>query len=331
MPSFRVRGNAAVSSTPNHASRPSQGRTPSGQAFDGSDLRKVGRSYSIHSATTSRQPSLPVPPHPTSLRPAKEAHNPAASYHCIGLMMPVYLAPLIYHATRESLCLFSVLLPLCWWLTTSIPRCVAAFAPVLTLPALQLMSPDETAAHFFESDSLEVVAFLALVTASHSSSGSLLRRLSYRFCSKYGLQVPALYLSLSCTTYVLAIFVNKSVLAVLFVVAVDKVLSCVHESDLDKTLIEDHVLQEPVTKLSPLRRKSTSFMPGTTNRPDTEKLFARLAQAVDYLSDDTAEAVKQTRRKTRVVGEAQPRKEQQQQQLKQGDVGVGPCWEHQIN
>ncbi|KAL1442323.1 hypothetical protein MTO96_046459 [Rhipicephalus appendiculatus] len=144
---------------------------------------------------------------------------------------------------QESLCLFSVLLPLCWWLTASIPRCVAAFAPVLTLPALQLMSPDETAAHFFESDSLEVVAFLALVTASHCSSGSLLRRLSYQFCSKYGLQVRALYLSLSCTTYVLAIFVNKSVLAVLFVVAVDKVLGCVHESELDKTLIEDHDFQ----------------------------------------------------------------------------------------
>ncbi|KAL1467012.1 hypothetical protein MTO96_005878 [Rhipicephalus appendiculatus] len=279
MPSFRVPGHAAISATLNHPRRTSHGRTSSVHALDGSDLRKVGRSYSIHSASTSRQPV------------AARAGAPDLTATGEGGSQSSRVVPL--HRpddARESLCLFSVLLPLCWWLTASIPRCVAAFAPVLTLPALQLMSPDETAAHFFESDSLEVVAFLALVTASHSSSGSLLRRLSYQFCSKYGLQVRALYLSLSCTTYVLAIFVNKSVLAVLFVVAVDKVLGCVHESELDKTLIEDHDFQEPVAKLSPLRR-SKNFVPGATNRPDTEKLFARLAQTVGYLSDDTAQAV----------------------------------------
>lgn len=232
----------------------------------------------------------PVQADPTLLRPVQEAPKATASYHCIGLMMPLYLAPLIYNGSRESLCLYSVLLPLCWWLTSSMPRCVAAFAPLLTLPALQIMSPDDTAACFFESASLEVVAFLALVTAGHTSSGSLLRRLSYRFCSKYGVQVHALYLSLTCMTYVLAIFVHKSLVAVLLVLSVDKVLSCVHESELDTTLIEERALREPKAKVS-LYRRSQSLVPGASNRSDTDKLFAQLAQAVDILNDETAEAV----------------------------------------
>ncbi|XP_065301031.2 guanine nucleotide-binding protein G(s) subunit alpha isoforms XLas-like [Dermacentor albipictus] len=195
------------------------------------------------------------------------------------------------------------------------PRCVAALAPVLTLPALQIMSPDDTAACFFQMNSLEVVAFLALVTAGHSSSGSLLQRFSYLLCSKYGLQVRALYFSLTCMTYVLAIFMPKSLVAVLFVLTVDKVLSCVHESELDRTLIEERVSQEPKAKVAPYRR-SQSLVPSVSDKPDTDKLFARLAQAVDVLNDETAETVTLNKRKNRMGPDVQTEKEQHQKQEK---------------
>ncbi|XP_077507529.1 uncharacterized protein LOC144118466 [Amblyomma americanum] len=197
------------------------------------DGRKLSRSYSLQNLV---RPSFQL--HGDRSLPTRQRGDQGgtASYHCIGLMMPVYLAPLIYYGTRESLCLYSVLLPLCWWMTSSVPRCVAAFAPVFTLPVLQIMSPDETAAYFFEWESLEVTAFLALVTASHTS-GSLLRRSIFRFCSKHGLEIHALYFYLACLAYVLAVFVHKSLVAVLFVLTVDKLLGFVHECELDKSLI----------------------------------------------------------------------------------------------
>ncbi|KAK8761874.1 hypothetical protein V5799_026871 [Amblyomma americanum] len=92
------------------------------------------------------------------------------------------------------------------------------------------------AATLAQWESLEVTAFLALVTASHTS-GSLLRRSIFRFCSKHGLEIHALYFYLACLAYVLAVFVHKSLVAVLFVLTVDKLLGFVHECELDKSLI----------------------------------------------------------------------------------------------
>ncbi|XP_049520849.1 uncharacterized transporter B0285.6-like [Dermacentor silvarum] len=122
----------------------------------------------------------------THFRPRKPSET--QTRHCVGLMMPIYLAPLIIYGTPSSLCLYSVLLPLCWWLTSSVPHCVAAFAPVVTLPALQIMSADETATYFFESKCIEMTALLVFLTAVHMT-GSLVPRISFKICSRFGLQV----------------------------------------------------------------------------------------------------------------------------------------------
>ncbi|KAK8785917.1 hypothetical protein V5799_007725 [Amblyomma americanum] len=88
---------------------------------------------------------------------------------------------------QECLCLYSLLLPLCWWMTNSVPRCVAALAPFVTLPVLRTLGADEAAAAFLTPASLRHLIFLVIVTASHTS-GRLIPRLSFNVCSKYGLQ-----------------------------------------------------------------------------------------------------------------------------------------------
>lgn len=201
-------------------------------------------------------------------------------YGSTGLLMPLYLSPLIYQGTPESLCLYSVLLPLSWWATGSIPRCVAALAPMVTLPVLQTMSADDAAAAFLTPASLIVFIFLVIVTAGHTS-GSMIPRLSFKICSKYGVQALPLFVWLAALTYVTSLFVPKPVVAVLLNLVVDKILRCIHHCERDRTLTEHHDSREesekqPPSPLAPTRQSSLA-----STKPDD--LLAELAEAVVQL------------------------------------------------
>ncbi|XP_070390340.1 uncharacterized protein [Dermacentor albipictus] len=242
--------------------------------------QQPARSYSVCSSGRSSIQGSGV----THFRPRKPSGT--ETRRCVGLMMPIYLAPLIIYGTRPSLCLYAILLTLCWWLTSSVPRCVAAFAPVLTLPALQIVSADEAAAYFFASRSLEVTALLVFLTALHTT-GTLVPRISFKLCSRFGLQVRPLFVGVACVTYVLALFVHEGVVALLFVMALEKALSCVHESELDRPIMERY--KEPDSRdWLPLPLLISVNATPAVEGARTDKLFDQLAKAVVNLNEAEA-------------------------------------------
>ncbi|KAK8784991.1 hypothetical protein V5799_008650 [Amblyomma americanum] len=137
----------------------------------------------------------PVPPDPPS-----ETWNPDPK--SVGTSSQFFLVGWKHRVGgMECLCLYSLLLPLCWWMTNSVPRCVAALAPFVTLPVLRTLGADEAAA-----------AFLT--------------------------QALPLFLWLTALTYAMSLFVPKAAVALLLNLAVDKILTCIHDCELDRTLSE---------------------------------------------------------------------------------------------
>ncbi|KAH7960449.1 hypothetical protein HPB49_019948 [Dermacentor silvarum] len=206
----------------------------------------------------------------------------------VGLIRFVLLKCARLFCEQESLCLYSVLLPLCWWATGSIPRCVAALAPMVTLPVLQTMSADDAAAAFLTPASLGLFIVLAITTAGYSS-GNMIPRLSFTVCSKYGLQVVPLFLWLAAVTYVTSLFVPKAVVAVLLNLVVDKILSCIHHCELDKTLIEQQDQREEPEKPSP---QPVQTRQASVTSIETERLLAELAEVVVQLDHECADCKK---------------------------------------
>ncbi|KAL1428441.1 hypothetical protein MTO96_002817 [Rhipicephalus appendiculatus] len=240
---------------------------------DRGTVHRGSRSYSIHSFSRrlSRDPLAPDK-WPSIERFQVEEQQ---MYGLAGLLMPLYLSPLIYQGTRESLCMYSMLLPLCWWATGSIPRCMAALAPMVTLPVLQTMSADEAAAAFLTPASLIIFIFLVIVTAGRTS-GSMDPQAELQDMQQVWRPVAV--------TYVTSLFVPKTVVAVLLNLVVDKILRCIHHCERDRTLIEHHDSREESDKqppLAPTRQCSLASI-----KPDD--LLAELAEAVVQLARECA-------------------------------------------
>ncbi|KAK8766536.1 hypothetical protein V5799_006678 [Amblyomma americanum] len=147
---------------------------------------------------------------------------------------------------------------------------------------------DITISYRLQSKSLEATALLAFLTAAVTTS-SLVQRISFKLCSRIGLQVRSLFVGMACLTYVLAIFMHQNVLAMFFVLLVDKVLSCVHETELDKTFterLEKRVSLEWLSLPGPIQATDKSF----ADAAGADKLMDKLAKAVVNLNDAVAES-----------------------------------------
>ncbi|XP_049520857.1 uncharacterized protein LOC125944425 [Dermacentor silvarum] len=275
-----------LTATPTAASSYGEPPAPRTRLIGAGNVHRGSRSYSIQSfGRRSSRDATPLEKQPTIRRFQIDEQQIFGS---TGLLMPLYLSPLIYQGTPESLCLYSVLLPLCWWATGSIPRCVAALAPMVTLPVLQTMSADDAAAAFLTPASLGLFIVLAITTAGYSS-GNMIPRLSFTVCSKYGLQVVPLFLWLAAVTYVTSLFVPKAVVAVLLNLVVDKILSCIHHCELDKTLIEQQDQREEPEKPSP---QPVQTRQASVTSIETERLLAELAEVVVQLDHECADCKK---------------------------------------
>lgn len=252
----------------NKMSRRFSSRTNSWVSGTPSGLQTVhrrSRSYSLHpSSLTSRTGSI------VRLTAAVKKPTENASYEYIGFLMPVYMAPMLFGG-KEGICFYCILLPLAWWALSSIPRPVAAFLPFVTLPIFNIMDPDHLSTAFFSVDVLAAVTFLGLMMVFYSQS-TLIPRVSFRVCGFFGLQMRYLFVWLSVVTYLTTQFVSNTLLAMLLVLAIDKILNCVHEQQLDvhhsiNVSEEPGLFQVPGVKSTPMEQ-------------DTDVLFDELSAAV---------------------------------------------------
>ncbi|XP_054934184.1 uncharacterized protein [Dermacentor andersoni] len=134
------------------------------------------------------------------------------------------------------------------------------------------------------SRSLEVTALLVFLTAVHTT-GNLVPRISFKLCSRFGLQVRTLFVGVACVTFVLALFVHEGVVALLFVMALEKMLSCVHESELDRTIMEHYKEPDNLDWL-PLPLLISGNATPAVEGAHTDKLFDQLAKAVVNLNEE---------------------------------------------
>ncbi|KAL3244271.1 hypothetical protein MRX96_018894 [Rhipicephalus microplus] len=114
----------------------------------------------------------------------------------------------------------------------------------------------------------------------------MIPRLSFKICSKYGIQALPLFVWLVAVAYVTSLFVPKPVVAVLLNLVVDKVLRCMHQCERERTLTERHDSREvpdkqPPPPLVPTRQPSLASI-----KPDD--LLTELAEAVVQLAQQCA-------------------------------------------
>ncbi|XP_065282004.1 uncharacterized protein [Dermacentor albipictus] len=181
----------------------------------------------------------------------------------LGLLMPLYLSPMLYYKTVYTSCLYCLLLVLFMWAFNTAPKPAIAFLHMVNLPLLNIMGAEELAAQYLTLDALLLVILLYLVVLVDTLT-DLVRRIAYTGCSRYGLRRNGVFLSLCGATFVGAMLISTVVLCVPLLYLVDRVFSVIYKESMDQRLIG-----------SPTSRPSPAS--SSTGCRDVEGLFERLA------------------------------------------------------
>ncbi|KAL3229403.1 hypothetical protein MRX96_023590 [Rhipicephalus microplus] len=92
----------------------------------------------------------------------------------LGILMPLYLLPLLFLGTKYGGCVYCLLLPLLLWAFNSLPKPGAALVHMITVPLMGLMKPEQIAHQYLSVEALALAMMLCLVVAvDHWSDLSL--------------------------------------------------------------------------------------------------------------------------------------------------------------
>ncbi|KAL1430167.1 hypothetical protein MTO96_015370 [Rhipicephalus appendiculatus] len=180
-----------------------------------------------------------------------------------GLLMPLYLSPMLYYKAVSTSCLYCLLLVLLMWALNTAPKPAIAFLHMVNLPLLNIMGAEELAAQYLNLDALLLVVLLYLVALVDMLT-DLVPRIAYTGCSRYGLRRNGVFLSLCGATFVGAMLISTAVLCVPLLYLVDRVFSVIYQEGMDQRLND-----------SPTGRPSPAI--GSAERHDADGLFERLS------------------------------------------------------
>ncbi|KAH6933513.1 hypothetical protein HPB50_015849 [Hyalomma asiaticum] len=197
----------------------------------------------------------------------------------LGLLMPLYLSPMLYYKTMYTSCLYCLLLVLLMWAFNTAPKPAIAFLHMVNLPLLNIMGAEELAAQYLTLDALLLVVLLYLVVLVDALT-DLVRRIAYTVCSRYGLRRNGVFLSLCGATFVGAMLISTAVLCVPLLYLVDRVFSVIYKESMDQRL-SDSPASRPSPATGSAVRQDVEESPkpavteGSTNVPaDADKPIA---------------------------------------------------------
>ncbi|KAL3245602.1 hypothetical protein MRX96_046840, partial [Rhipicephalus microplus] len=151
----------------------------------------------------------------------------------LGILMPLYLLPLLFLGTKYGGCVYCLLLPLLLWAFNSLPKPGAALVHMITVPLMGLMKPEQIAHQYLSVEALALAMMLCLVVVvDHWSDLSL--HLALNVSQRFGLRRGRLFTLLCLCCFVCASLFSGVVTSAALLYMLHRVLYAVFKEDMDR-------------------------------------------------------------------------------------------------
>ncbi|KAL1424872.1 hypothetical protein MTO96_019735 [Rhipicephalus appendiculatus] len=153
----------------------------------------------------------------------------------LGIMMPVYLIPLLALGTQGTVggSLYCLFLPLLLWAFNSLPKPGAALVHLVTVPVMGLMEAEQVAHQYMSLDVLilALVFFLVVIVDRWSE---LALFLAQGTCEQFGLRRGKLFVWACLCCFVCASLISGTVVSTTLLYLLDRVLSTIFKQNMDR-------------------------------------------------------------------------------------------------
>ncbi|KAH6934103.1 hypothetical protein HPB50_020041 [Hyalomma asiaticum] len=168
-----------------------------------------------------------------SFSTALDDYQECRSLSHLGVLMPVYLIPLLFFGLKLGGCLYCLLLPLLLWAFNSLPKPGAALVHLVTVPLMGLMEADQVAQQYMSLDVLLLALVLFLVVTVDRWS-ELAQYLAHGICERFGLRRSNLFVAACLFCFVCASLISGIVASTTLLYLLDRVLSTIFKENMDR-------------------------------------------------------------------------------------------------
>ncbi|KAL1477648.1 hypothetical protein MTO96_017112 [Rhipicephalus appendiculatus] len=197
----------------------------------------------------------------------------------LGILMPLYLLPLLFLGTKYGGCVYCLLLPLLLWAFNSLPKPGAALVHMITVPLMGLMKPEQIAHQYLSAEALTLALMLCLVVVVDRWS-DLSLHLALNVSGRFGLCRGRLFAALCLCCFVCASLFSGVVVSTALLYMLHRVLFAIFKEDMDRA---QDVVAPPTSGIRggsvQGSLQETSSMRSAV-APGDQILFERLTQVV---------------------------------------------------
>ncbi|XP_075539813.1 uncharacterized protein LOC142574662 [Dermacentor variabilis] len=206
-----------------------------------------------------------------SFSTALDDYQECRSLSHLGILMPIYLIPLLFLGIKIGGSLYCLFLPLLLWAFNSLPKPGAALIHLVTVPLMGLMEAEQVARQYLTVDALilALVFFLVVVVDRWSE---LTLCLANSICERFGLRRGKLFVVACLCSFACASLLSGIVVSTTLLYLLDRVLSTIFKENIDRP-------PELFRGGSQLGSQQDSSS-GRSMNPSDKMLFDRLTQVV---------------------------------------------------
>ncbi|XP_065299116.1 uncharacterized protein [Dermacentor albipictus] len=168
-----------------------------------------------------------------SFSTALDDYQECRSLSHLGILMPIYLIPLLFLGMKIGGSLYCLFLPLLLWAFNSLPKPGAALIHLVTVPLMGLMEAEQVARQYLTVDALvlALVFFLVVIVDRWSE---LALCLANGICERFGLRRGKLFVVACLCSFACASLLSGIVVSTTLLYLLDRVLSVIFKENMDR-------------------------------------------------------------------------------------------------
>ncbi|XP_054932228.1 uncharacterized protein [Dermacentor andersoni] len=168
-----------------------------------------------------------------SFSTALDDYQECRSLSHLGILMPIYLIPLLFLGMKIGGSLYCLFLPLLLWAFNSLPKPGAALIHLVTVPLMGLMEAEQVARQYLTVDAL-VLALLFFLVVIVDRWSELALCLANGVCERFGLRRGKLFVVACLCSFACASLLSGTVVSTTLLYLLDRVLSTIFKENMDR-------------------------------------------------------------------------------------------------